>query len=218
MQVDKWECYRKLKDKGYTPNFAVDAGYAVGEWTNGLKSVFGPVRVMGVEVHSELFNEFGAEIKEGYALWSVDGVELPFYCNDNSSGWCTGDSLFRENTQHYNDARVRIKSATTMTLNTLLRKHQINKVDILKLDIQGAELECLKGASDFLHDIDFVEIECATVQYNIGAPKLYDILEFMRTQFDVYDLLETHYSYGRYDLIQVDFLFKNKNLPLSMVI
>lgn len=218
MVADKWEAYRKIKEKGYLPITAIDCGYALGEWTHGIRNVFPEIKVMGIDANSQIFTDGGADIKEGALLWSSDGVKLPFHRNNNPAGWCSGDSIFKETTQHYTDDKVRIEYMTSITLDTLCKKHNINKVDILKLDIQGAELECMRGFSEYLHSVDFVEIECAVVEYNKNAPDIYDILDHMRYMFDVCDLLETHYSYGKYDMIQVDFLFKNKKILLPMVI
>jgi hypothetical protein len=67
--------------------------------------------------------------------------------------------------------------------------------------------------------VDFVELECATVNYNAGAPTIYDIFEFMKPQFEGYDIVELHRAntdaYG--DLIQVDILFRNKNSTIPKI-
>ncbi len=211
--------YEKLRAKGYSPKIAIDGGYALGSWTGQIKSAFPEIKVMGIDVHSQHFNEFGAEIKEGCLLWSEDGKVLPFYRNKNQSGWCTGDSAFKENSHHYlNPNSLQVDHLTSVTLNTLCKKHGFEKVDILKLDVQGAELECLKGFDEYIDTVDFIQLECSVMEYNIGAPQVYEVLTFMdRAGFDIYDVLELHYASQVNDMIQIDFLFKNRTLPLQMV-
>lgn len=210
--------YQKIRDKGYSPRVAIDGGYALGSWTGGIKSVFPEVVVLGIDANSHIFTDGGADIKEGCVLWSEDGKTLPFHRNANASGWCTGDSVFKENSHHYGPNNTRIEYMTSVSLNTLCKKHGFDKVDILKLDVQGAELECLRGFSDFIATVDFVELECSVMEYNVGAPGIYEVLAYMNSMnFDVHDVLEIHYASGQYDLIQVDFLFRNRNLSLPMV-
>ena len=211
------DTYRKIRDKGYSPKIAIDGGYALGSWTGGIKTWFPEIKVLGIDANSHIFNDGGAEIKEGCVLWSEDGVTLPFHRNSNASGWCTGDSVFKENSHHYGPNNTHIEYMTSVSLNTLCKKHGFEKVDILKLDVQGAELECLKGFSDYIDTVDFVELECSVMEYNVGAPGIYEVLEYMKSKFDIHDVLEIHYASGQYDLIQIDFLFKNRNFPLQMV-
>lgn len=50
---------------------------------------------------------------------------------------------------HYNE-NYQVQKVPTMTLDTYVRLHNLPRVDFIKADIEGAELNMLKGASDTL--------------------------------------------------------------------
>ena len=52
--------------------------------------------------------------------------------------------------------------------------------EFLKLDVQGYELEVLKGASKLLSHVEFVYLEASLIQVNSGCPDILEVLNFMR--------------------------------------
>jgi len=64
----------------------------------------------------------------------------------------------------------------TVILNSFLPSIGVDKVDILWMDIQGAELAALEGYSDYLLSTDFIECEASKIAYYIGHPTC-DVLE-----------------------------------------
>lgn len=65
-----------------------------------------------------------------------------------------------------------------------------HRLDLIKLDIQGAELEVLRGLGhDRLKSLLFVELEAAMQPQHKSAPLFADIDRFLREQgFDLYDM------------------------------
>ncbi len=57
-------------------------------------------------------------------------------------------------------------------LDTTLKAAGVSSadVDVLALDVQGAELSALKGAGEYLDGVEFVEVELSQVAYYEGAP------------------------------------------------
>jgi FkbM family methyltransferase len=77
-----------------------------------------------------IFNQIG--------LWEDDDVELVLVGEDSFA--------HPEIAQSTNDPNA----FTTISINSYGKQRSINKIDIIMLDVEGAELSVLKGADDFL--------------------------------------------------------------------
>ena len=113
----------------------------------------------------------------------------------------------------YDKLLVEEKRIST-TLKSLCDKHNIIKIDLLKLDTQGSEVMIMKGMGEMLNNVDFIELECSIVEWNLGGCKIGDVIEFLRPQFEIYEILEFH-RLNDVELIQVDLIFKNKNYQFN---
>lgn len=61
----------------------------------------------------------------------------------------------------------------TITLDTIVKLKSIPYPDLIKIDIQAAELDCIRGATKCLEHASQLTIEIvkATINYNRGGPK-----------------------------------------------
>ncbi len=66
-------------------------------------------------------------------LSETDGKEVSFFDLDNGFGG-TGNSMFQEKSQHYDGTKPDVR--ITIKLDTLLKKHSVEYVDYIKLDVQ----------------------------------------------------------------------------------
>lgn len=98
-----------------------------------------------------------------------------------------------------------------VTLDGLLESTGFGSPDLIKLDVQGYELEVLKGATMALQSAAFVLLEVSTWQYNQGSPLIDEVLHWMRDAgfmaFDVVELSRRHDG----QLVQVDILFARRD-------
>lgn len=121
----------------------------------------------------------------------------------------TGNSIYRERSKYYSTARPVLKPIRT--LDSLMAGHP--PVQMLKLDIQGAELDALKGARRVLRTVEVVMLEVSLIQYNLGAPAALDTLAYLHEQgfdlFDLHDFNNLGTGEGRY-LGQVDLVLVRK--------
>jgi FkbM family methyltransferase len=72
-------------------------------------------------------------------------------------------------------------------------------IDFMKLNVQGAELEILRGASNSLRHVTGIQVEMSFVESYIGRPFFADIDIFLRSHgFTFFDLIG-HHCVGRKD-------------------
>ncbi|HEX2926392.1 MAG TPA: FkbM family methyltransferase [Ruminiclostridium sp.] len=72
------------------------------------------------------------------------------------------------------------------------------KISILKIDVQGYELEVLKGAKETLTRTSIITLELNNHENYQNAPKYYEIDEYLRSSnFTVYDIFPSLKDKGR---------------------
>ena len=90
------------------------------------------------------------------------------------------------------------------SLNNILEhhKHKQKRPCLLKIDIDGLDLQVVRGAVELFPYVDWIMIE-TTIKLN----RLYNKLDFLsgKHQWVLWDIVDLHYGYGR--LAQVDLLF-----------
>jgi FkbM family methyltransferase len=125
----------------------------------------------------------------------------------------TGSSVCEERS-HYNRRKV---LKVTKTLDDLLTERHAPAVDLLKLDVQGYELEVLKGASGALAQSTAMLLEASLIRINSGCPPISEVMSYADTAgFRLFDFSSQIRRKDRI-LWQTDLLFIRSNsrlLPL----
>jgi len=79
---------------------------------------------------------------------------------------------------------------------------------LLKLDVQGAELDVLLGAEEILQGAEYILLEVSFFPFFTGGPLFQDILSFMRSRgLVVYDIFDLQYRPLDNALSQADIVF-----------
>lgn len=93
-------------------------------------------------------------------------------------------------------------------LDSILKKDAIRNPALLKIDVQGYELEVLKGCKDILSLLTYVYVECSYQELYQGQPLANEIISFLNQQgFDLKGVYNTDYdALGR--AIQSDMFFE----------
>jgi hypothetical protein len=102
-------------------------------------------------------------------------------------------------------------STVTVKLDTLDNRLYFpdQLIDLVKLDVQGAELDILNGGRKTIKRSKYVLIEVSLVEYNQGAPLIDEIVNKMKEyEFVIDDILEYHKT-NQNQIFQMDILFRN---------
>lgn len=195
--------FSTLQRVGWSPRNVLDIGGYKGHWTRQVRAMFPSASFVIVEPnrHPEL-QSVGVPVH--YEVLSSETTAVEWYSN-----MTTGDSLYKENTRHYENIVPIIRRTTT--LDALF---PTQRFDCIKLDCQGAELDILKGGEILLQSTDVILMECSFAgQYNAGAPTFLDYITALDSYgFSPLDITELHKANGI--LCQVDILFLRKSSPL----
>lgn len=167
-----WQALERLRDvTGFAPHVIYDIGAYHGRWTRAARRVFPAARYLLFEANAD--NEIVLRASgERYfiaALSREEGREVDFYRPAQGTS-ATGSSLYREQTVHYRDACLRAGRVVTRRLDALVAQQDCPQPDLIKLDVQGSELDVLQGAGALLATCAALVVEIALVQSNAGAP------------------------------------------------
>jgi FkbM family methyltransferase len=161
----------------WKPRGIVDVGANRGGWTINMQNLYPNVTTFMIEAspfHQDQLKAVKSQYPETVVdykialLSNADGESVQFYDNPGTN---TGNSMFQENSIHF--ANVEPQTRTTSKLDTLVS--HMEHVDILKLDVQGAELMVLSGASETLRRATLVQFE-ASLQSNNKPGRIHDLL------------------------------------------
>lgn len=201
------EAYRRLRQKGFSPAGIIDVGAYQGEWTKLARRVFTGTPVIMVEAQRSKRERLEALCGNGISFASAvlaaeAGRDVTFY----EMG--TGSSFFGEQSNAPREA----KSYVTDTLDNIAAG--MDGPLFLKIDVQGAELEVLKGGEETLRRCELVQLEVAMLPYNKGAPTFLEVLSYMDERGLVPLDVSGFSRPNGVDLVQIDILFARKDSPL----
>ena len=93
---------------------------------------------------------------------------------------------------HLHVARSTV-TVETRTLDGLRREGQLDRVDYMKIDVEGAELDILKAGTAVLQDCVALKVECSFLPQRLNQPLIWDIVPFLGAAgFEVVDLQDIH--------------------------
>jgi len=117
-----------------------------------------------------------------------------------------GSSLYMEYEGRDVDGLQR--TVSSITLDELYKERRLEGPCLIKVDVQGAELDVLAGAILILKETDYVVLEVSLMGFFIGGPQIYDVVKFMKERgFVVSDILDYAYRPLDNSMSQVDMAF-----------
>jgi FkbM family methyltransferase len=169
------------------PKVIYDIGACVLHWTNRAAGVWPNAEFIPFEAMNDvefLYKEKGFKnYAVGCVLSDVTGEEVEFYENLEHPG---GNSIYKENNElspladELFPENKKVKRKTN-TLDDIVELNGLPKPDLIKMDIQGAELKALKGAKKTLETCNHLILELQHLDYNFGAPKAQEVIDYLKT-------------------------------------
>ena len=186
-----------LKDlrnqKNFFPRTILDIGANVGNFTRQCKQIWPLTNSIMIEGTRECSFALSTIGEEFYIelLGDEDGKKVTFY-KTKVSDTNTGNSIYKENSVHYNDEKVIKEQRRLVKLDSLLGNFP-GVIDFAKIDTQGSELNILKGGTKILSKCKYILVEVSLKYYNEGIPLKNEIVNFMSLMgYNNREVVETH--------------------------
>jgi len=177
----------------FFPETILDIGANVGNFTRQCKTIWPLANSIMIEGTRECSFALSTIGEKFYIelLGDENGKKVTFY-KTKVSDTNTGNSIYKENSVHYNDEKVIKEERRLVKLDSLLENFP-RPIDFAKLDTQGSELNILKGGIKTLSTCKYILIEVSLKYYNEGVPLKDEIVNFMSSMgYNNREVVETH--------------------------
>jgi FkbM family methyltransferase len=196
--------------KYFIPVSILDIGANRGQFYQEAKLTFPNAYYCLIEANPEC-EEALKQLNIEYHIKALSDTErTALFYKSKIDAMGTGNSLYRENTSYYTSENVIITECETTTLEKLLQ-HQ--SFDLIKLDVQGSELDIMKGGLSVVRKAKGIILEVSVMQYNENAPLEQEAYYFMQELgFEPKETIGAHFNPDTREFIQKDVFFLNQNL------
>lgn len=161
---------QKLKNEGFEPKVIYDIGSCVLHWTKEAKKLWPDAKYILFDAfsHAEfLYKDYDYHIG---VLSDEDNKNIKFYQNDYLPA---GNSYYREigcTTGNYFPEYNYIEMISKK-IDTIVAEKGFPLPDFVKIDVQGAEVDVIRGGINTLKNASRLIAELQHVEYNQGALK-----------------------------------------------
>lgn len=207
--------FRNLLDNSQPVVF--DVGAYIGDTIEQFKSSFPESYIHAFEPFDESFSVLKNRFQKTDKLF-FNNVAVENRSSSKANMYITqnkGSSSLLQPTKYANEfwegnplsTQKEVKVETT-TIDSYCQKHNIETIDILKIDVQGSELKVLQGAERMLKErrvkLIFTEISIAP-NYK-GQSEIDEIIKFLReNKYKIFNFFKMKHKQGK--LIECDILF-----------
>jgi FkbM family methyltransferase len=164
----------------------IDAGAHHGDFAAALDFLYAPRSLLAIEANPLLSASFRIRFaaRPHISLITAALAESKGTRNFNVYKFDAASSFYTCRTGHLNalgfDEQYQSIAVPTTTLESIFTEHGLQKVDLLKLDCQGAELAILRGAASRLGDIQAIFAEVSFDPIYDSAPLFGELHGFLR--------------------------------------
>lgn len=164
-----------------TPDIVLDIGANRGWFFMEAKTHWPNAYYLLVEASDECqphLEELGVDYSIAVLSDVPDKVVTFYTLKDNPCA--TGNSVYKEITSYYEGEQAVPNKLRTRTLDEVCSHIDFtDKKVLLKLDVQGSEIDVLKGGKVVLEQCDGIIVEVSHVEYNKGAPTEKEVRSYL---------------------------------------
>ena len=199
----------------------VDIGANRGQFALVARHYFSSAKIISFEplpkpaaLFHRIFARDGAVVLHTAAIGPrAEECSMHVSARDDSSSLLPISSLQEEvfpGTGEVENIDVRVA-----TLDTFVTEADIIEPALLKLDVQGFELDALKGCESLLHKFEWVYCECSFVELYSGQKLAADVIDWLSNKgFTINGIYNPAYDRDG-KAIQADFLFKRVGMDVK---
>ena len=210
---------KKVRDScGFTASNILDLGANRGLWSSTIKrSVFPTATyflIEGSSRHEQTLRTLGLPFHIGL-VGSRTGFTTFWMLKENVDKDGTGSSIFMENTAAFNELHKRVSINSSIdTLDNIISSKQLGPFQIIKIDVQGAEVDVIKGGRNAFSMAEIVFTEAPIMNYNNGAPGLLELYMMLHKKgYEIFDILDLARDSSQF-LLQIDIMWVKKSSKL----
>jgi len=174
--------YLKNMSKHFSPKVIYDIGSNVLHWSREAKLIWPNAEFMlfdGAQNVEFLYKEKNFNKYHIGILSDNDDREVKFYENFDMPG---GNSYYREIGHSASKLLFSDNNCTvqpTKTLETVVKERSFDYPDLVKIDVQGSEIDIIKGGQNVIQHAKYLIVELQSVEYNEGAMLAPDSIKFI---------------------------------------
>ena len=199
------EKYIIFKNSGINPKKILDIGAHLGNWAARMKNVFPDSEILSLEGNPSCAPELRQKNPNSLIvlLGEKEGIKDFYLPADENTP--EGGSFYKENTHYYNDYKT-----IQLPVRTLDSIAANKGFDFIKFDVQGAELDIIRGGLKTVLDSSMLQLEVSFLNCNQGAPLASEIISYLHSLgFSLYDIGSNFVTPKKGRLYQSDFFFIN---------
>lgn len=203
---------QQVCNQGFRPETVIDVGAALGTFSLACHSLFPNAQYLLVEPLEEYITSLkkvtSAIPRATYEIAVASTTDGTASLNVHHD--LVGSSLFQEVEEGTDVNGVR-RDVPSVMLDRLVAERGARPPYLLKIDVQGAELEVLLGGKATLNGAEYVVLEVSCFQFFQHGPQFGDVVAFMESNgFVPYDMFGLQYRPLDQALSQVDIVFVKK--------
>ena len=194
--------YQMKYEQSIDPKVIYDIGSNCLHWSRVAQLIWKNAKIYhidGFEPFENLYKTKGVD----YAIEVLsdnDYKQVTYFENFINHGGCSYYELnykqFPYNVEAFRNKHYREVIKKTKTLDTLVREKGWKTPDLIKMDVQGCELDIIKGAVNTIRYCPHIILELQNQEYMKGAPMRDEVIQYMK--FIGYDLV-SHFTQNSSD-------------------
>lgn len=194
---------------GFKPQTVIDVGVAYG--TFDLYEKFPDsihLLIEPLEEFETVLKDISRKYKADYVISAASAKPGKIIINVHSD--LSSSSIYKEVEGSHVDGVPR--EVPAVTIDDICKERNLRGPYLIKIDIQGAELDVLNGARKVLKDTELIILEVQLFQFFVNGPQFYDIVSYMNDKgFVVYDIFNNCIRPLDGALASVDMAFVKNN-------